>query len=272
MRTISAFYSKVVVIGAGVIGLEVAAAAVELGCVVHVLEVAPHAMGRSLPLAVSEALVSKHHSRGVDLRFGVRVAALEGRGTVSSVRLEGGEVIACDVVVYGVGVRPRTELAEVAGLAVDNGIVVNRLLQTQDPDIFACGDVCRYESRLFGRALRLENWRNAEDQADTAARNMLGQEKAFDEVPWFWSNQHDFAQVAGLPTHGEITIPATSGAARLFLSVTADGVLRGANAIGPVRDVAGPIRKLKAAIALAPTIDIGTNGCSPAAIDAVLEN
>lgn len=263
---------KVVVIGAGVIGLEVAAAAVELGCVVHVLEMAPHAMGRSLPLAVSEVVVSEHRRRGVDLRFGVRVAALEGRGSVSCVRLESGEVIACDVVVYGVGVRPRTELAEAAGLAVDNGILVNRFLQTQDPDIFACGDVCRYESRIFGGSLRLENWRNAEDQADTVAQNILGQENVFDEVPWFWSNQYDFAlQVAGLPTHGEIVIPATSGAARLFLSVTADGVLRGASAIGPVRDVASPIRKLKAAIALATTIDIGTNRCSPAAIDALLE-
>ncbi|TGT35761.1 FAD-dependent oxidoreductase [Mesorhizobium sp. M8A.F.Ca.ET.165.01.1.1] len=264
---------KVVVIGAGVIGLEVAAAAVELGCVVHVLERAPHAMGRSLPLAVSNVLISEHRRRGVDIRFGVGVTALEGRGTVSAVRLQGGEVIACDVVVYGVGVRPRTKLAEAAGLAVDNGIVANRFLQTGDPDIFACGDVCRYESRLFGGALRIENWRNAEDQADTVARNMLGQEKAFDEVPWFWSNQYDFAlQVAGLPTHGEITVATTSGAARLFLSLTTDGVLRGASAIGPVRDIAGPIRKLKAAIALATTIDIGTNGRPSAAIDALLEN
>ncbi|WFU12908.1 FAD-dependent oxidoreductase (plasmid) [Rhizobium sp. CB3090] len=264
---------RVVVIGAGVIGLEVAAAAVELGCDVHVLEIAPYAMGRSLPLAVSEALVAEHRSRGVDVRFGVRLASLEGKEAVSAVHFEGGETIACDVVVYGVGVRPRTELAEAAGLAVDNGIVVNPLLQTEDPDIFACGDVCRYKSRIFGSALRLENWRNAEDQADTVARNMLGQEKAFDEVPWFWSNQYDFAlQVAGLPTLGEITIPATSGAARLFLSVTADGALRGASAIGPVRDVASPIRKLKAAIARDETLDIRTTGSSSANVDALLQN
>ncbi len=257
------------------IGLEVAAAAVELPAAS-----CTSSKWRLMPWPVAclwrfqDVLVSEHRRRGVDLRFGVGVTALEGTGTVSAVRLQGGDVIACDVVVYGVGVRPRTELAEAAGLAVDNGIVANRFLQTkEDPDIFACGDVCRYESRIFGSSLRLENWRDAEDQADTAARNMLGQEKAFDEVPWFWSNQYDCAlQVAGLPTHGEITVATTSGAARLFLSLTADGTLRGASALGPVRDVASPIRKLKAAIALAPTIDIGTNGCPPGAIDALLEN
>lgn len=261
-----------VVIGAGVIGLEVAAAASELGCAVHVLEVAPHAMGRSLPVAVSSALVDEHRRRGVDARFGVRVAGLEGDATVSAVRLESGERIPCDLVVFGVGVTPRAELAGAAGLSVGNGVVTNPYLQTQDPDIFACGDVCRYESRLFDSALRLENWRNAEDQADTAARNMLGQQKTFDEVPWFWSNQYDFAlQVAGLPTLAEITLPMTSGAAQVFLSVTADGVLRGASAIGPVRDVATAIRKLKAAIASKHRVDATAIGDTALTLDGILE-
>ncbi|UWU19135.1 NAD(P)/FAD-dependent oxidoreductase [Rhizobium sullae] len=252
---------KLVVIGAGVIGLEVAAAAVELGCDVHVLEVAPHAMARSLPLDVSSALVSEHRGRGVDIRFGVRVAALEGDGRVAAVRLDTGEVIECEVVVYGVGVRPRTELAETGGLAVDNGIMTNELLQTEDPDIFACGDVCKYKSGIFDRFLRLENWRNAEDQADTAARNMLGQGKAFDEVPWFWSNQYDLAlQVAGVPAYGSLTVSGTVGAARLFLSLTEHGLLRGACALGPVRDVAMSIRKLKTMIAAGFILDVGANG------------
>lgn len=247
---------RLVVIGAGVIGLEVAAAAVELGCTVHVLEVAPLAMGRSLPEAVSTALIAEHRRRGVDIRFGVRVAALEGDKTVSRVRLESGETLACDVVVYGVGVRPRTELAEAADLQVDDGVRTNSLLQTDDSRIFACGDVCRYQSQLFGRELRLENWRNAEDQADTAARNMLGQKKIFDEVPWFWSSQYDFTlQVAGLPSLAEITVARTLGSSRLFLSVDANGLLRGASGLGLVREVATPIRKLKAAIAAGRFID-----------------
>lgn len=263
---------RLVVIGAGVIGLEVAAAAVELGCKVHVLEVAPLAMGRSLPEAVSTALIAEHRKRGVDIRFGVRVAALEGDKTVSGVRLETGEVLACDVVVYGVGVRPRTELAEAAGLRVDNGIRTNNLLQTDDSRIFACGDVCRYQSRLFGRELRLENWRNAEDQADTAARNMLGQEKTFDEVPWFWSNQYDFTlQVAGLPSLGEVTVSRTLGSSHLFLSTDADGLLRGASGLGPVREVATPIRKLKAAIAAGRSLDRASLEDSGASYEAMID-
>ena len=263
---------RLVVIGAGVIGLEVAAAAVELGCTVHVLEVAPLAMGRSLPEAVSAALIAEHRKRGVDVRFGVRVAALEGDKTVSGVRLEAGETLACDVVVYGVGVRPRTELAEAAGLRVDNGVRTNRLLQTDDSRIFACGDVCRYQSQLFGRELRLENWRNAEDQADAVARNMLGQEKIFDEVPWFWSNQYDFTlQVAGLPALGEITVAQMLGSSHLFLSVDADGLLRGASGLGPVREVAAPIRKLKGAIAAGHAIDHASFTNSAATLKAMID-
>ncbi len=151
---------------------------------------------------------------------------------------------------HGVGVRPRTELADAAGLSWDDGVRTNSFLQTDDEKIFACGDVCRYESRIFGRPLRLENWRNAEDQADTAARNMLGQNKVFDAVPWFWSNQFDMTlQVAGLPILGETTVARSLGSSRLYLSIDREGVLRGASGLGFIRDVATPIRKLRAALA-----------------------
>jgi 3-phenylpropionate/trans-cinnamate dioxygenase ferredoxin reductase subunit len=242
--------SRLLVIGAGVIGLEVAAAARDRGCMVTVLERAPQAMGRSVPAIVSTAVVAEHRHRGVDIRFGVEVASLDGRTQVQAVRLSTGEVLPCDVVVYGLGVRPNVELAAAAGLSTDNGIRTNRYLCTDDDRIFACGDVCCYDSRLYGRPTRLENWRNAEDQADTAARNMLGQQVPFDTVPWFWSNQYDFAlQVAGLPSLGTDTSVETVGQSRLFLSTDAQGILRGASAIGPVRDIAGPIKELKAALA-----------------------
>ncbi len=237
-------------IGAGVIGLEVAAAAVERGCTVHVIELANQAMARLLPHHVAAALVGVHVARGVNFRFGSRVAALEGDEAVSGVRLETGETLECDLVVFGVGVRPRTELAEAAGLTVDNGICTNDLLQTDDSRIFASGDVCRYPSVLFGRPLRLENWRNAEHQADIAARNMLGQNNTYDEVPWFWSNQYDLAlQVAGLPALGHTLIMREDAASQTFLSVDCDGILRGAAALGPVKDVAPRIREARAAIA-----------------------
>jgi 3-phenylpropionate/trans-cinnamate dioxygenase ferredoxin reductase subunit len=251
---------RLLVVGAGVIGLEVAAAAAEFGCDVRVLEAAPVAMGRTLPAVVSSALIAEHRRRGVDVRFDVRLTALEGQVSVSAARLETGEVLACDIVVYGVGATPRTQLAESAGLRVDNGIRANRTLQTDDDRIFACGDVCRYESLLFGCELRLENWRNAEDQADTAARNLLGQNKVFDEVPWFWSNQYDLAlQVAGLPTFGEMTVTRAVGTSRVFLSF-GEGSLRGASGLGAVRDIAKPIRELKATIAARQPVDLASIG------------
>ncbi|WP_440534614.1 NAD(P)/FAD-dependent oxidoreductase [Variovorax sp. YR566] len=242
--------SRLVVIGGGVIGLEVAAAALQRGCTVTVLERAPQAMGRSVPAIVSEAVVAEHRHRGVDVRFGVEVASLDGTIGVQSVRLSTGEALPCDIVVYGLGVRPNADLAAAAGLSTDNGIRTDPYLRTDDDRIFACGDVCCYDSRLYKRAIRLENWRNAEDQADTAARNMLGQQVPFDAVPWFWSNQYDFAlQVAGLPSLGTETKVETIGRSRLFLSTDAEGVLRGASAIGSIRDIAGPIKEFKTALA-----------------------
>jgi 3-phenylpropionate/trans-cinnamate dioxygenase ferredoxin reductase subunit len=241
---------RLVVIGAGVIGLEVAAAALERGCTVTVLERAPLAMGRSVPAIVSDAVVAEHQRRSVDVRFGAAIVALEGTDRVQAVRLSTGEAVACDLVVYGLGVRPNVDLAETAGLATDNGIRTNQYLRTDDPRIFSCGDVCSYDSRLYGRAVRIENWRNAEDQADTAVRNMLGQQLEFDAVPWFWSNQYDFAlQVAGLPSLGSETKVETIGRSRLFLSSDAEGVLRGVSAIGSVRDIAGPIKDFKGVLA-----------------------
>lgn len=244
---------RLVVIGAGVIGLEVAAAALERGCTVTVLERAPQAMGRSVPAIVSAAVVAEHQRRGVDVRFGVEVSALEGAARVQAVHLSTGETLACEIVVYGLGVRPNVDLAATAGLSTGNGIRTNQYLRTDDDRIFACGDVCCYESQLYQRAIRLENWRNAEDQADIAARNMLGQQLAFDAVPWFWSNQYDFTlQVVGLPSLGVETKVETIGRSRLFLTTDAEGVLRGVSAIGSVRDIAARIKEFKSVLATTP--------------------
>lgn len=241
---------SIVVIGAGVIGLEVASAARQAGCRVQVLEAAPRAMARSLPEAAASALVAEHLARGVDVRLGVAIEALLGEGAVEAVRLQTGETLPCDTVVFGVGVKPRTELAEAAGLSVHDGILTNSRLRTDDPDIFACGDVCRYQSAAFDSRLRMENWRNAEDQADLVARNMLGQDVPFDAVPWFWSNQFDFTlQVAGLPALGTSTGVEQRGDARLFLSWDDSGRLVGAAGLGMVKSVAAPLRELRAEIA-----------------------
>ncbi len=248
---------NLVIIGAGVIGLEVAAAATERGCHVIVLEQAPQAMGRSIPSVMSERLVAEHVSRGVRFRFGVTVTELVGEGPVSGVKLLDGEIIDAEMVIYGVGARPRVELAEAAQLATENGVVTNDRLRSEDDAIYACGDVCKFYSNLFGTSLRLENWRNAEDQADVVARNLVGEDAIYDEVPWFWTNQYDMAlQVAGISSLANKHVITHSGAAHVTLSVQADGRLVSASAIGPVRDVAAAIRKLKTAIAERVIIDI----------------
>ncbi|MDT6963175.1 FAD-dependent oxidoreductase [Cupriavidus sp. SZY C1] len=239
--------NRVVVIGAGFIGLEVAAAAVEKGCQVELLEAAPHALGRSLPAPVSDALIAFHRQKGVQIRFGARVAAIEGQARAETVVLADGTRIACDVIVYGIGVRPNTAVAEAAGLTVDNGIVVDAHLQTSAPDIYACGDVTRYFCDLFHQPLRLESWKSAEEQADAVARSMVGQPVRYGHVPWFWSNQFDLTlQVSGLPVLGTRHVERAIGDSRLYLSTDDGGTTVGVSALGAVREIAMPMRVAKA--------------------------
>ena len=131
-----------------------------------------------------------HREHGVDLRLGTGVVAFEGDERVSSVRTTGGAVD-CDFVVVGVGVAPRVGLAEAAGLAVGDGILVDAALRTSAPDVFAAGDVASAEHPFLGRRIRVEHWANAIDQGAAAARSMLGQDVAYDRIPYFFSDQYD---------------------------------------------------------------------------------
>lgn len=239
--------SRIVVVGAGFIGLEVAAAAVEKGCHVELLEAAPQALGRSLPAKISEDLISFHKSKGVQFHFGARLTSIDGKDEAEAVVLNDGARIPCDTVVYGIGVRPNTDIARNAGLTVENGIVVNEFLQTSRLDIYACGDVTSYFCSLFNKALRLESWKNAEEQADTVARNMVGQHVSYAHVPWFWSNQFDLTlQVSGLPSLGTRHAERTIGASKLYLSTDDTGVAVGISALGSVREIAMPMKVAKA--------------------------
>jgi 3-phenylpropionate/trans-cinnamate dioxygenase ferredoxin reductase component len=237
---------QLVVIGAGFIGLEVAAAASELGCAVTVLEAASSALTRSLPGRIARLLIETHKKHGVDVRFGAKVESVEGNGKVSAIALTNGEVLPCDAVIYGIGVVPNTALAEEAGLAVRNGIFVGPDLRTSDDDIFACGDASAFWSPLYGREIRLESWKNAEDQAEIAARGLMGEAVFYNRVPWFWSNQYDVSlQVAGMPTFGTRLVERPVAGGTLFFSLSDDGVLVGVSAMGPVKDIAAPMRVLK---------------------------
>jgi 3-phenylpropionate/trans-cinnamate dioxygenase ferredoxin reductase component len=184
--------SRVAVIGAGWIGLETAAAARAAGVEVTVLEMAELPLLRVLGREVAEVFAKLHADNGVDLRFGVQVAELTGSdGAVGGVRLADGTRVAADVVIVGVGITPNVELAEAAGLTVDNGVVTNARLQTSDPDIFAAGDVANAFHPLYGKHLRVEHWSNARNLPVTAARAMLGEDVSYDRVPYFYTDQYD---------------------------------------------------------------------------------
>jgi 3-phenylpropionate/trans-cinnamate dioxygenase ferredoxin reductase component len=247
---------RIVVVGAGFIGLEVAAAAIELGASVTVLEAAPRALARSLPIEVSSTLVQVHLERGVDFRFGVSVNSIEGRTHVTGVCLTDETFLEADCLVYGIGVKPNAQLAQSAGLETGNGIIVDQYLRTSDPDIFSCGDVCSFFSNLYQIPLRLESWKNADDQATIAARNMLDHQVAYDEVPWFWSNQYDIAlQVAGLPVLGETIATRTTDAAKLYFSLDRRGMLLGISGLGPARAIAADMRTAKSWLPARPILN-----------------
>ena len=177
---------RLVVIGAGWIGLEVAAAAREAGTDVVVLEAAELPLLGVLGPEMGEVFAQLHRDHGVDLRLGARIAEI----TPSGVRLEDGEEIAADAVVVGVGVRPRTELAEAAGLDVDNGVLVDRALRTSDPHIYAVGDIAHHDHPVLGR-IRVEHWANALNQPATAVAAILGEDAAYDRLPYFFTDQYD---------------------------------------------------------------------------------
>ena len=191
--------SRVAVIGGGFIGLEVAAAARQRGCEVTVLEAADRLIGRAVPPAIGTRLKALHEAHGVQVRLGGTVTAIEGHDRVETVLCEGAAPLAADLVVIGIGVIPESAVAARAGLAVDDGILVDEFGETSEPGIYAAGDVARFYHPLFDRRLRLESWLHAEKQSAAAAGVMCGARAPYVEVPWLWSDQYDASlQVAGV--------------------------------------------------------------------------
>jgi len=191
--------ARAVICGGGYIGLEVAAAAVKNGASVTVLEMADRVMNRVVAPEVSAFYEALHRGKGVDIRCNVRVTGFEGTGKVERVACENGESFDADLVVVGVGVIPNTELAEAAGLACDNGIVVDDCARTEDPDILAAGDCTNHPNGIYGINIRLESVQNAVDQATAVAQTICGKPTPYSAVPWFWSDQYDVKlQIVGL--------------------------------------------------------------------------
>lgn len=190
---------NMVIVGGGYIGLEVAAVATKSGVSVTVIEGADRVMARVVDPIVSAFYERVHKEEGVTILTGATVQAFEGGDKVEAVVCGDGTRIPADFVVVGIGILPNVELAEEAGLVVDNGIVVDELCRTSDADIFAAGDCTNHPNGIYGRRLRLESVPNAIEQGKTAAAMMLGKEKPYNQAPWFWSDQYDLKlQIVGL--------------------------------------------------------------------------
>lgn len=231
--------AAVLIVGAGWIGLEVAAAARKRGAGVVVIEAADRVCARALTPEMSEWVLGLHLRHGVDIRLGASVARFEGDGGVRAAVLGDGSEIPCDVAVIGIGLVPNTGLAAAAGLEVDNGIVTDEHGRTSHPDIFAAGDVTNHPNPLLRRRVRLESWENAQNQAINTAKAMLGGAGAYAEIPWFWSDQYDAnIQLMGLPEDWDETAVRGSRDEASFIEFyLAEGRIQGAAAVNNPRDL-----------------------------------
>lgn len=237
---------RLAVIGGGFIGLELAASARRLGAGVTVIEALPRLLSRGVPAEVAAVLADRHAAEGVRLVLGARIVEITGEGVV----LGDGELVAADLVLVGIGATPDTTLAEAAGLVVENGIAVDDRLATSDPSIFAAGDCAAFLHPGYGRRIRLESWRSAQEQGALAARNMLGADEPVSAVPWFWSDQYDLTlQIAGLAEGTDATVRRAVGEGFVLFHLAPDGRLLAASGIGPGNAVAKDIRLAEMMIA-----------------------
>ncbi|WP_181169565.1 MULTISPECIES: FAD-dependent oxidoreductase [unclassified Mesorhizobium] len=237
--------NRIAVIGGGFIGLELAAAARKLGAAVAVIEAQPRILMRGVPAEIAKVVHDTHVAEGVDIACGEGIASIADDGRQVRIVLAGGREILADLAIIGIGAVPVTALAAEAGLAIDNGISVDAELCSTDADIFAAGDCCSFPLAIYaGRRVRLEAWRNAQEQGALAAKNMLGAAEAHAAVPWFWSDQYGLSlQIAGLSDEGRSTVRRDLGeGAFILFHLAEDGRLVAASGIGPGNAVARDIR------------------------------
>jgi 3-phenylpropionate/trans-cinnamate dioxygenase ferredoxin reductase component len=229
--------SRVVIVGGGYIGLEVAAVMRTEGREAIVLEAEDRVLKRVTAPEVSTFFDQFHRARGVDIRLGTRLAEIVGEQCVCALRLADGTEIATDVVLLATGAQPNVELARDAGLACEDGIAVDELARASAPDIYAIGDCTRFPSRRYGRKLRLESVQNAIDQAKAAAGSMLGAPQPYDPVPWFWSDQYDLKlQMAGLSDgYDDVAIVGDVAAKRFSVEYRRAGRLIAVDAVNDAR-------------------------------------
>jgi 3-phenylpropionate/trans-cinnamate dioxygenase ferredoxin reductase subunit len=227
------------IVGGGWIGLEVAAAVTTLGAKAIIVEAAARLCARALTPDMSAWLLDFHTAHGIDVRLDTAVARFEGDGALARAVLSDDAIIETTLAVVGIGIVPNTELAEAAGLAVENGVVVDEIGRTSDPDIFAAGDVTNHPNPLLGRRIRLESWENAQNQAINGAKAMLDAAQPYAEIPWFWSDQFDAnLQLVGLPDDWDEEVTRGDRAAGAFITFyLKNGKIDGAVAVNQGRDL-----------------------------------
>jgi len=249
---------RLVIIGGGYIGLEAAAVGIKQSLDVTLVEAMPRLLARVAGPELSSYYEKAHRAHGVDIRLGAGVTALEGGDTVETVVLQDGTRLPADIVIVGIGLIPNTELAEAAGIACDNGVLVDLYTQTSDPDIVAAGDCTNHDNGFLGRRVRLESVPNASEQARVAAATICGQRTPYAAVPWFWSDQYDLKlQIVGLSQgFDDVVIRGSMDENSFAAFYLRDGVLIAVDAVNRPRDfmvgkklVAAKMRPDKAVLA-----------------------
>lgn len=229
---------RLVIVGAGYIGLEVAAVAATLGLEVTVVEMEARVMSRVVSAELSAYYQDVHVAHGVNLMLSTGVTGFTGQERVDGVHLGNGETVAADLVIIGIGIVPNIELAESCDIDVGNGIVVDDHCRTSDPNVYAIGDCTWHPNSILGHELRLESVHNALEQAKTAAGNICGEDLAYSQVPWFWSDQYDLKlQIAGLSQGFDQTVtrgePSSHAFSVLYLR---DGQVIAIDAVNSPKD------------------------------------
>lgn len=210
---------KVVIVGMGFIGSEVAASLRMLGVEVSVIARSKLPLDRVLGEEIARVMESIHRDQGVEMVFEDAVEAFEGIGRVERVRTQGGQVIACDFVVVGLGIEPVTEIVAGSAVQIENGIVVDEYCRTSVEGVYAAGDVANHYHPVFDRRIRVEHWQHAIKHGQAAARSMLGSQNPYDEVYWFWSDQYNYnLQYAGFATDWDELIVRGSLEKRKFVA------------------------------------------------------
>ncbi|MEY9559602.1 NAD(P)/FAD-dependent oxidoreductase [Sinorhizobium fredii] len=243
---------KLAIVGGGFVGLELAATARKLGAEVVLIEGLPRVLSRGVPEEIATIVTERHRQEGVEIICGARIAALKADDIGARVHFADGASRLADLIVVGIGAVPNTQLAEAAGILVENGIAVDETLRTSDPDIYAAGDCCSFPlSHYRGRRVRLEAWRNAQDQGTLVAANLMGAAELVASVPWFWSDQYELTlQIAGLADGAATTVRRDLGdGAFILFHLDGEGRLVAASGIGPGNAVARDIRLAEMLIA-----------------------